>query len=375
MFETKHYRDYAIYHSRLINLDYHYTFYYDETNNIRKFYLKKNGFNENYHTNFVLGGLVSNESTIDLESLFHVLKLQSSTQEVKLKHIVKGKTDFLSCLQSSKLEKIFSFLTEQPVYLHFSSVNFLYFSLADIVDSLFKACKVGRMKVIDHDIKNKLYLIVKRDLQKFGSFLHQHKFPNINQKNVSAFCEEFISLLSGERQDPHINFLCCALEQVKSIKKLEMIANEGDHLLINGFVNLFWRNVYIFKNSTHIFDNEKVIEPLIEKAKLAYNGIRLENYKFIDSKDNRFIQFSDVLVGFIAKYFQFINDNDINLIANTILNLNDQQKKTLTLFETLVDKSQRHNHAFVCYMISKDERDKINLIRKMILYPETILIK
>jgi len=35
-----------------------YTFYYDETNNIRKFYIRKTDFNSTFTDNFVLGGLV-----------------------------------------------------------------------------------------------------------------------------------------------------------------------------------------------------------------------------------------------------------------------------------------------------------------------------
>ena len=35
-----------------------YTFYYDETNNIKKFYVRENDFNYKFTANFVLGGLV-----------------------------------------------------------------------------------------------------------------------------------------------------------------------------------------------------------------------------------------------------------------------------------------------------------------------------
>ena len=35
-----------------------YTFYYDETNNIKKFIVKEEDFNYAFHSNFVLGGVV-----------------------------------------------------------------------------------------------------------------------------------------------------------------------------------------------------------------------------------------------------------------------------------------------------------------------------
>jgi hypothetical protein len=52
-FETKQLRD--INKTTLKNLDDNLKFYYDETNNIRRFYLKEEGFNEPIKTNFVLG--------------------------------------------------------------------------------------------------------------------------------------------------------------------------------------------------------------------------------------------------------------------------------------------------------------------------------
>jgi len=38
-----------------------FTFYYDETNNIRKLYLLETGFNVAKHDNFVIGGIVLRE--------------------------------------------------------------------------------------------------------------------------------------------------------------------------------------------------------------------------------------------------------------------------------------------------------------------------
>lgn len=43
---------------QLRNVDDVYTFYYDETNNIRKFHLVEDGFNVSDPGNFVLGGIL-----------------------------------------------------------------------------------------------------------------------------------------------------------------------------------------------------------------------------------------------------------------------------------------------------------------------------
>nr|WP_293107774.1 hypothetical protein [Okeania sp. SIO2F4] len=72
-----------------------FTFYYDETNNIRKFYVKEFDFNvsfnsKDFHSNFVLGGLVYEGSQPDIKPLFDRLKLQKNIKDVKFQHIAKG---------------------------------------------------------------------------------------------------------------------------------------------------------------------------------------------------------------------------------------------------------------------------------------------
>ena len=78
-----------------------YTFYYDETNNIRKFYVRETDFNSAFTDNFVLGGLVHEGPAPDVQPLIDSFKLQKSVKEVKFKHIAKG--DFIDCLRSQNL--------------------------------------------------------------------------------------------------------------------------------------------------------------------------------------------------------------------------------------------------------------------------------
>jgi hypothetical protein len=69
------------------DFDSSFDFYYDETNNIRKFYVREIDFNSSFNSNFVLGGLVYEGTQPNIKSLFDSLNLQSNIKEVKLKHI------------------------------------------------------------------------------------------------------------------------------------------------------------------------------------------------------------------------------------------------------------------------------------------------
>lgn len=82
-----------------INNQTKYVFYYDESNNCRKFWVddSKQQFNTDYTADFVLAGLVKKEEdTVDvsLESFRKVLKLQANVEEIKFKKLY-SKGDFL----------------------------------------------------------------------------------------------------------------------------------------------------------------------------------------------------------------------------------------------------------------------------------------
>lgn len=68
------------------------TFYYDETNNIRKLWLKDDNFNAPIEKDFVLGGVMhfGDKITLNLENLKQQIRLQKSANEIKFKHISKA---------------------------------------------------------------------------------------------------------------------------------------------------------------------------------------------------------------------------------------------------------------------------------------------
>ncbi len=66
-FETEKIRDNIILLNGLKRMDEKYYFYYDESNNFRRFLLTPNGLNTPINSNFVLGGVVHEENGIDYD--------------------------------------------------------------------------------------------------------------------------------------------------------------------------------------------------------------------------------------------------------------------------------------------------------------------
>ncbi len=89
----------------ILRADDKFTFYYDETNNIRKFLLTDDGTNVAEHKNFVLGGIVLQEGQYlpEIASLRDALGMQDNALEIKFKHVASG--DFEAVLASRKMAK------------------------------------------------------------------------------------------------------------------------------------------------------------------------------------------------------------------------------------------------------------------------------
>jgi len=73
--------------------NYNCHFYYDESNNIRKLWLKEDGFNASVDSDFVLGGVMhmTNHCSANVEELKDQLRIQKSVKELKFKHISTSK--------------------------------------------------------------------------------------------------------------------------------------------------------------------------------------------------------------------------------------------------------------------------------------------
>ncbi|HBO2942907.1 TPA: hypothetical protein L4R51_006185 [Pseudomonas aeruginosa] len=115
-----------------------YTFYYDESNNIRSLYLANGRFNTDSHQNpspcFVLAGIAhkGDQAKSNCEELITSLCLPPTAKELKFKQVAKG--GFLDNLKSAKVTQILKWLVDSDYYLHYMNLNMEYWSLVDIID-------------------------------------------------------------------------------------------------------------------------------------------------------------------------------------------------------------------------------------------------
>ena len=87
----------------------------------------------------------------------------------------------------------------------------------------------------------------------------------------------------------------------------------------------------------HIFDEESSIQELLAQQRATEcDGFRLF---FVDSQDDIRIQISDVLTGFLGKYFTFIDATTLPELRSLIPELSNNQRDSLCCLRELIQAS------------------------------------
>lgn len=348
-------------------------FYYDETNNIRKFLVKDNiKLNipvEDISKNFVLGG-VTHYKNENIELNFDILKknlnVNNNAKEIKLKHITKG--TFLESLDSKKLTIFLEWLNSKKLYVHYGSLNLIHWSLCDIVESIIKP----QFLEIHQDLKTVLTEIAKVNIERMISYLIKHDYPNIKRGNENLFINDLKTFIRKNKKqflekNPKLNidvlhYLYALLENAERTK-LSFIKDEKDGVLIDSFFEFYLRTPRLFKNSVHIFDNEDNIEKKLDYFNLVdETGNECNSIRFEDSERNELIQVSDIITGLIGKAFDYSNNKVIDEIEEDINNLNERQKINLDLLKNILIKSEKENKAFINSIQSVVDWNKITIL-------------
>ena len=321
------------------------TFYYDESGNCRKFYLTDNGFNdpEAIKGDFVLAGIAHNGKSyeIDLVSLHEALEYKEGQKELKFKHLYYNSADFVSFMGSKRATEFLEWLDKSGLYIHYSALNNLFYSLVDIVDSLWETHPMCIMYF--WDIKNALYDFTIEHQDEVIDILIRHTYPDV--KDTVSFCYELCDLISKYNDDSIYNpgfFLELFRQMLKAagkIGKLPFIQDNEPNMLIKEYYLFYLEKCEIFSKSLHIFDEEKAVEKKLSNIQLYEHGKILNHYKFVKSHENIFVQISDMIAGLLRRLFIFLDEKSIGEIKSLAEKLNENQINNFNILWRLISRS------------------------------------
>ena len=321
------------------------TFYYDESGNCRKFYLTDNGFNdpEAIKGDFVLAGIAHNGKSyeIDLVSLHEALEYKEGQKELKFKHLYHNSADFVSFMGSKRATEFLEWLDKSGLYIHYSALNNLFYSLVDIVDSLWETHPMCIMYF--WDIKNALYDFTIEHQDEVIDILIRHTYPDV--KDTVSFCYELCDLISKYNDDSIYNpglFLELFRQMLKAagkMGKLPFIQDNEPNMLVKEYYLFYLERCEIFSKSLHIFDEEKAVEKNLSNIQLYEHGKILNHYKFVKSHENIFVQISDMIAGLLRRLFIFLDEKSIGEIKSLAEKLNENQINNFNILWRLISRS------------------------------------
>ena len=332
------------------------TFYYDESNNIRKLWLDENDFNAPIDSDFVLGGVMyfGDKSTADVDSLKTKLRLQKSAKEMKFKHISKAKS-FLECLNEEKVLFFLQWLYDSDLYIHFSNVNNLYFAIVDIIDSIDEP---GYIPFI-YQMKNELYKLARKNYRDFYSLLVRCNYPNVSSKDIDYFYTHILGYIDNSCVDIpfDLEILRQGVKAARKQKELSFLQGNMEKTVIENYFSFYTRPIGVFPHAEHIFDNEYKIEEIFAKYEFYNGDSKLENYEFVNSINTPLVQVSDCIVGLLGKYYTYTNSIDIYQDHKLFTIISDRQRKALRVLAQLIIKSERLSKLLLNSTESIEEHD------------------
>lgn len=338
--------------------------YYDETNNIKKFKLneEKHKFNATADTIFVLGG-IEGEGVVKIEDLKTLFKLQDSVHEVKSHNIYSG--ELADCLKSERLESFLDLLIDRNWHIHFTSLNVLYWSIVDILDSIDNFVSQEPSNIFM--FKALFYRIMKSDITGFFNIVLKYRYPNIDSQDIPAFMADLIHICKTYKDSSHEVEVkqCCIglidwLQVASQQKGLVFIQDEEELIMLNELTHIYRSEISTWVNSRLIMDNEIDVIYEFKKNPLSINGNNLNNYIFVDSKMDTMVQLSDVAVGIISRYLYFIDQNGTEcetLISSTF---NESQLRVFRKLNKVLKKSRDFNPLFFNQQTSLEYHGLLN---------------
>lgn len=136
-----------------------------------------------------------------------------------------------------------------------------------------------------------------------------------------------------------------------------LLTNNKDLVTIESFAPYYANKIFIFEKSEHILDEEKTIQKCSLFTSILVDST---NYEFVDSKDFKMVQLSDIFLGVLRTLFDFLNSNSNSEIEEKICNLNPVQKNTLFVLQKIISKSLDENKAFKSSSVSVSFEEKFS---------------
>lgn len=323
--------------------------YYDETENCRSIAYRNGAISDarTVERTFILGGIAILGEGAENELSARVEPLIPRSGEMKAKTVLGGSGDFARVLRRRETTRFLESIDQPGIAVHYHSQDNLYYAIVDIVDSMIAGSGHGHMFALHRELKNALYLCARIDPVGFLENLAAFGFPNVPPGEVRPFCEfiensllDFLETRSESLSFEDRFFIETLRQMARASSRSESLALLKDNppdTLVGGFSDHYQQVCLFFPKAFHCFDDE---------THVSMDIVDGDNYDFVDSESNLFVQLSDVWVGLLSRCFRFLgkwaDDRNPDVFAHNPIAL-----ENLKTIRRLIDRAADLHPALV----------------------------
>lgn len=119
-------------------------------------------------------------------------------------------------------------------------------------------------------------------------------------------------------------------------KSLTFLQNNEDRIAIPDYSDIYRLAITTYPNAHHVFDHEFEIEAILASDPLELYGEEVCNFQFIDSKNCRFIQISDVIVGLVRMWLSCLEADDTGKLDHILPTMLAREDSALCIFRRIL---------------------------------------
>lgn len=227
-------------------------------------------------------------------------------------------------------------------------MNNLFYALVEIFDSIVKPDEISEFGYDYFKMKSVFYYMFKGKADALQILMFKYKYPNIQREDVEAFCNDLLFLLGSRREmKEEEKFLAGMLARAAESDELVFLHDNDDYVMQDNYAEFYADPIRKYQKSRHIFDEEKKVQDIV-KMQIAMGENMADNFKFVKSETDIFVQLSDVVAGILGKLFKYINSTSVNQRRRDVEGLSKLQIENILLIDKLRMEADRENPGFLC---------------------------
>ena len=269
-------------------------------------------------------------------------------------------------MKENRLFETLPWIDKSPFYIHYTNVNNLYYTLVEIFDSIVKFDEISEFEYEYSKMKSVFYYMFKKKADKLQILMYKYKYPNIQREDIEKFCNELLFLLGSKwEMKEEEKFLAGMLRRAAKSDELLFLHNNIDYIMQENYAEFYVDPIRKYQKSTHIFDEETTVQDIVKKQ-MTYRGNMGNNFKFVKSETDIYVQLSDVVAGILGKLFKYINSTSVNQRRKDVESLSKIQVENILLINKLRTEANRENPGFLCSIAPLDEVGTLNSFFEMV---------